>query len=418
MNLNYVSYFSENSSSEKSKDAISQILEKINSFFTKLDVPSLTYIIPIVIIALFAISFVVGMWLRTKYIIAKIASVGLTIIFSITAATLMQNNERFKEYKDVIPFVITFAALLFYWLLRGIFFSITLSIHFWMRKRRKRIDKQKGFVTKTTMRLITGASNMIASSFGIFLFSNVLLSASQKDNSTSKASQVAVKIMTGGKGASLNGIGNFAISVYQVLTSGEQLFNDYINNPDNKDAKEKFEKVMEGFTETLNDPKLRKIVLNNLDKIPQLKQMNVIDDETATKVRAKVTSDDPRYVTASKDEKKEIATQYFVDNISQIYDEYIKDSLDNKTKSILGNFSTNLTTEAKEQLSSKISQIIEKNIQREENKIINFDKVINSLFSELEKREKQKDNSSEKIENENPKSNNKESENSGILKSI
>ncbi|QKT05690.1 hypothetical protein [Mycoplasma sp. OR1901] len=402
MNLNYVSYFSENNSTEKSKDAISQILEKINYFFTKLDVPSLTYIIPIMIIVLFALSFLIGMWLRTKYVLAKVVAVGLTIVGSIAAATTLQNNERFVEYKDAIPFVITLAALGFYWLIRGILFSITITLHILMRWRRKRVDRKRNFFKKSTIRLLTGASNMVASSFGIFLFSNVLLSASTKDNSTSKASQVAVKIMTGGRGASLNGIGNFALSIYQIVTGGDKLFDDYVNNPNNKEIREKFEKVMEGFTDTLNDTNLRNIILKNVEKIPQVKELKLINNETAAEIRAKVASDEPRYALAtSEKERKEIATDYIVKNISSIYDQYIQDSLDNKSKSILSNFSTNLNKDAKAAISKKFSEIIEKNVEKQ-NQVIDFDKVMNSMFGELEKRAKanQPTSNTEKTESE------------------
>ncbi|MCU9931205.1 hypothetical protein [Mycoplasmopsis felis] len=125
--------------SETNESSQSNFLEKIKTLLNYLGGSSPEIWLPIVIFLLLIISFMVGYFMGFKYIPFKIAALGFTIFICYFAydylVAELEKKDIYREYKDLIPLVITLFALLTYWFWKFIFFIFIGIIHLVRRKK-------------------------------------------------------------------------------------------------------------------------------------------------------------------------------------------------------------------------------------------------------------------------------------------
>ncbi|MFV8401351.1 hypothetical protein [Mycoplasma sp. 005V] len=401
---------SESSSSASQFEDIIKILKNITN-----SVGNAAIWLPIVIIALLVISFLIGFWFNYKWSIFKFAAIVLTmiisaIVFKFASEAIQRHleneNEANQIFRSGLPFALTIFAIICYLSLRGLFFVITFIIHL------ARINKRKEKKTKRIAngkrgnriwtRLLFGTTNVVLTIPGTLLLSNLVTTAMVDDATTSKTTNIGVKIMTGGKGASLSGIGIGTISLLELFQKGSKLFNT-LQNPENKWTKEELKDIVDTLHSSaalLNNQDVRNTISNiakdvaakNAPEIAQKTGVNKYIEDT----RKELEKENPLFVTLSPEEQSKEVTKYAINQIKSI-DNYDQLGMGEEVAEYL-NVAKYVISAVSDDTRKSLAHIFAETLNSAPSvkNQINAEAVINELFNslsnfKLDKETKQKD---------------------------
>ncbi|MFV8479628.1 hypothetical protein ACNQ2L_01365 [Mycoplasma sp. T193] len=293
--------------------------------------------LPIVIIALFAIAFLIGFWFNYKWSIFKVVAIILTMIISAVIykygseavhSQLKDQKEMDQIIRSGLPFALTVLSIIIYLSIRGFFFVITFIIHLCRIKKRK--DKKNKRIAsgkrgnRIWTRFLFGTTNAVLTLPGTLLLTNVVTTAMVNDTSASKATTFGVKLMTAGKGASLSGIGVGAVSLLELFQKGSKLF-ETLQNPESKWTKEQFNEIIDTLHSSaalLNNPDVRKVIAQAAKEIATDKASTIAHESGALdyidKIKRNLREENPLFDTLSAQEQSKQVTDYAIKEIKSI----------------------------------------------------------------------------------------------------
>ncbi|MBN3534442.1 hypothetical protein [Mycoplasma procyoni] len=320
--MNNLYTFAQESSSSKEQNGFITFMENVASFFAKLQGADIW--VPILFVALIAISFLIGFIFKLKWTIFKLAAIILTIIgsviFSVSISNYLGNREGLKA---VVSLATTLFALILYLSLRAFFFVIN-SIIATLGKIFK-FGKKKNKIKKVVWRSITGATNAVLTIPGILLFSNVLLIGSKQTEGGGFASfsKIGVGLLTGFKGQNIAGLLGGFPDLSQLLQNYEKITNIINKKPSEwtKEERELAQKLATGVASLLNDNRVRGVIIEEAKKLKLNESAKQPLSDLFTLATVRVQFEKPEYNLANEQDKKEIATKYFAENIARTYNE-------------------------------------------------------------------------------------------------
>ncbi|MHA3839043.1 hypothetical protein ACX1NB_00510 [Mycoplasma sp. HF14] len=362
--------------------------------------------LPYIILGLCALAFLIGFWFNYKWSIFKVVSIILTMIICVvlynTTPEIVAKVASDSESKDTetiakaaVPFFITILAIPIYWSIRGLFFFITLIIQLCTIKRRKKKKEARKAKGKRGNRIWTrflfGTTNAVLTLPGTLLMSNVVTTA-MNNTSAANATNVGVKIMTAGKGASVSGIALGTVAIADLFNTGSRLFTA-MQNPESEWTKEQLREIVEALNKS-------SAVLNNTDFQNMVKDIawNYVSKENSDtiskdsglndyieKSKEKLEKENPNFNSLSKEEQNKELTKYIVDEINNVQD-YKDLGLSDKAKEYLNvakYLVSSLTPSAQENLTHISAQIF--NLIPVVKESINTQDVMKALFDNLSK---------------------------------
>lgn len=342
--------------------------------------------VPIVFIVLIAFAFLVGFIYRLKWTIFKVASIVLTMIISGVAYAILvktiknSQDPNVQSTEGAIPFIVSIIALLSYWTIRGIFFTINGILHLIGKARRKAKIKK----LKLIRRVIFGATNAVATIPGALLFSDILLVSSKKESGfKSMTSTIGVQVMTSGKGESfaslltrVENIENLAKNIsnvklfaskYSELTPEEQ---------------EQFKDMLSDISSLINDKRVFKVIAPILRQKAKEAKLDEQVKDIVDKAISRMKADRPEYLLADDKEKKEIASKYIKENMEKLYNEAktLDPEIEDKIQLIQG-ITSNLEKDTKKAIVDELDQIID---NEELRKQVDINQTFDSLLTFLQ----------------------------------
>lgn len=377
--------------SETNESSQSNFLEKIKTLLNYLGGSSPEIWLPIVIFLLLIISFIVGYFMRFKYIPFKIAALGFTIFICYFAydylVAELEKKDIYREYKDLIPLVITLFALLTYWFWKFIFFIFIGIIHLVRRKKRKLKNQKISRRFKIFKGTIFGLTNTVLSIPGTFLFANVLSIKGQKDSYLQKGTNWSVELMTSKKGSSLTGLVTISINgIESVQRIGE--ITEYFKKPTSQRTPEDRQQVLndlKNFGILINDSRIRPTILNLINKNGMLDSIKQeINESLKDKILTKIRSEKLLEYDAQRtpEAKKEYVNNYISENIHRLFKEYV---VNNDTKPQL-ELAQNIFKELKEDSNKDLLKTIYETVKEQTQgleEVLSVEKLINVLTNQI-----------------------------------
>ncbi|SJZ58005.1 EI24 domain-containing protein [Mycoplasmopsis verecunda] len=340
--MNNISYFFEatEQQSSNSNNGLDTIINFLKNLSDKLN--GATVWLPIVITALIAIAFLLGFWFNYKWTIFKVVAIVITIVATILFYNLVSEQiaNRLKDddttnttVQSGLPFISTLVAIIIYLSIRVFFFFITLIIQLATKKKRKEkaaLRKESGHRgNRIWTRVLFGGTNAILTIPGTLLIANVITTGIPTTNSTTKSTSLGVKMMTGGKGASLSGLGAGVIAGIDLFKKGNTLFELMQKDPSNLSKKDLDEltQALGATTNILNNEDVQNVIkevaTSYVKKEVQVINKTLNTDEYLDKLVQHVEETNSSYKLADDAQKKDILTSYAIEQINKKGDEFM-----------------------------------------------------------------------------------------------
>ncbi|UWD34154.1 hypothetical protein [Mesomycoplasma molare] len=356
-------------------------LESIINFLNSFSNTNPNIWVPILFVFLIGLSFLIGFFFKLKITIAKIISLILTIVTSIILFDVIKSNLK-KEYENVLSLAITIISLIIYWIIRIIVISIVFTFSLFGKKKRKEKFKRKNKVTKLILRSIYGVSNVALTIPGSLLFSNVLLTSSEKETSFSESSKSGVYIMTGGRGQGIETLLGSLKDSFENLTENAQKVVEIFSKNSSEWSEEEKKIVKDMFknaSKLINDKRIQQIVFPFIED--NFKKLNIEQslEEVVDKAIDRLKIDKPEYNLSSPEKQKEIATNYLKEEINKLYEEakITNPNLEQEVENIVA-LTSNLNKETIEKITNFVSPLI---TNEDINNKIDINTSINTLLT-------------------------------------
>ncbi|MEA4333937.1 MULTISPECIES: hypothetical protein [unclassified Mycoplasma] len=321
------------SSSSESSNA----MDKLYDFFANLmssKISDPTIWMPILIVTLVLFSFVTGWFLRWKWTIFKTVSIVITIIVSVILSVALkaafekkaQEDQKFQSAYEILTFAITFISLAVYWGVRGFLWLIIGIIHLATIKKRKEKNKKRSKLSRAGFGGLWAITNVILTLPGSLLLANVISTMAPNSNKANKATEIGVKIMTGGQGSSVTNLASGIFSMVQLFVDSElhDLAIKFIKEPNSlsKDDIEKLLKNSNTIAAILENEKFVDIVAKNIPTLLDEKSKNEIKNNKEleayiTKYEAQFIAANPGSTLNSSEQNKADFTKFVVDKINE-----------------------------------------------------------------------------------------------------
>ncbi|WBP84037.1 hypothetical protein [Mycoplasmopsis edwardii] len=352
--------------------------------------------VPILFVALLAISFIVGFVFRSKWTIFKIVAIVLTVVISAISYAIISkkiqnsDNSNIRGTEGTIPFVVTIIALISYWVIRAIFFIIVTILHSIPKFKIKRSFGK----LKLIRRVIFGATNAIVTIPGALLFADILTVSSKADNSFKKITKVGVEVMTTGYGESWSGLLTSVKSIDNLLknASNSRLLTTKYSSLSAEDKK-KVDLLLSDISTLLNDKRVFDVIVPFIKEKAKENNFNESIKDIVDKAQVRINAEaakDPRYAEynlpqTTTERKKELLSQFISEEIAELYREakLAEPDLDDKIKLLQG-ATQNLNNQTIKSLTETLDKLVsDESIHSK----VDIQKTVESLINFLKERE-------------------------------